>query len=39
MHLRLLITFIFAGLVVSDAFTQDKSQPTVDELVAKNIEA
>src|SRR6266700_7109684 len=39
MHLRLLIAFIFAGFVVSDAFTQDKSQPTVDELVAKNIEA
>ena len=39
MHLRLLIAFIFAGLVVADAFAQDKSQPTVDELVAKNIEA
>ena len=39
MHLRLLIAFIFAGLVVSDAFAQDKSQPTVEELVAKNIEA
>ena len=39
MHLRLLIAFIFTGLVVSDAFAQDKSQPTVDELVAKNIEA
>ena len=39
MHLRLLIALIFAGLVVSDAFAQDKSQPTVDELVAKNIEA
>ena len=39
MHLRFLIVFIFAALVVSDAFAQDKSQPTVDELVAKNIEA
>ena len=39
MHLRLIIAFISAGLVVSDAFAQDKSQPTVDELVAKNIEA
>src|SRR4029077_8241520 len=39
MHLRLLIAFIFAGLVLSDAFAQDTSQPTVDELVAKNIEA
>jgi hypothetical protein len=39
MHLRFLIVFIFAALVVSDAFAQDKSQPTVDELIAKNIEA
>src|SRR5882757_5005907 len=39
MRLRLLIAFISAALVVSDGFTQDKSQPTVDELVAKNIEA
>jgi len=39
MHLRLLIAFIFAGLVVADAFAQYKSQPTVEELVAKNIEA
>jgi hypothetical protein len=39
MHLRLLIAYIFAGLVVSHGFAQDKSQPTVDELVAKNIEA
>jgi hypothetical protein len=39
MHLRLLIAFISAALVVSECFAQDKSQPTVDELVAKNIEA
>src|SRR5258707_8217065 len=39
MHLRLLIAFISAALVVSDGFAQDKSQPTVDDLVAKNIEA
>jgi hypothetical protein len=39
MHLRFLIGFIFAVLVVSGAFAQDKSQSTVDELVAKNIEA
>jgi hypothetical protein len=39
MHLRFLIVFIFVVLVVSDAFPQDKRQPTVDELVAKNIEA
>jgi hypothetical protein len=39
MHLRLLIAFISAGLVVSHAFAQDKGQPTVDELIGKNIEA
>ncbi len=39
MHLRLLIAFISAAFVVSEGFAQDKSQPTVDELVAKNIEA
>src|SRR6266550_4184469 len=39
MHLRFLIAFISAALVVSEGFAQDKSQPTVDELVAKNIEA
>ena len=39
MFLRLLIGFICAALVVSEGFAQDKSQPTVDELVAKNIEA
>src|SRR4029450_2151319 len=39
MLLRLLIAFICAALVVSEVFAQDKSQPTVDELVAKNIEA
>jgi len=38
MLLRLLIAFICA-LVASESFAQDKSQPTVDELVAKNIEA
>ena len=38
MLLRLLIAFICA-LVASEGFAQDKSQPTVDELVAKNIEA
>ena len=39
MHLRLLIAFISAALVVSDGFAHDKSQPTADELVAKNVEA
>src|SRR5881275_2644693 len=38
MLLRLLIAFI-CTLVLSDGFAQEKSQPTVDELVAKNIEA
>jgi hypothetical protein len=39
MHLRFLIAFISAAVVVSDALAQDKSHPTVDELVTKNIEA
>jgi hypothetical protein len=39
MHLRFLIAFITAALVVSGALAQEKSQPTVDQLVAKNIEA
>jgi hypothetical protein len=39
MQLRLLIAFICAALVVPEVFAQDKKQPTVDELVAKNIEA
>ena len=39
MHLRGLIAFFFAALIVSEGFAQDKSQPRVDELVAKNVEA
>jgi hypothetical protein len=39
MHSRLIFPFIFGTLIASVAFGQDKSQPTVDELVAKNIEA
>jgi hypothetical protein len=39
MHLRLLIAFISAALAVSAVFALDESQPTVDELVSKNIEA
>jgi hypothetical protein len=39
MHLRLLIAFISAALIAPEVFAQDKSQPTADELVAKNIEA
>lgn len=39
MHLRSVISFISAGLIASVVFAQDKNQPTVDELVSKNIEA
>ncbi|HEU5238827.1 MAG TPA: hypothetical protein VFU37_16970 [Pyrinomonadaceae bacterium] len=40
MSLRFLIPFISAAvLVASAAFAQDKSEPTVDQLVAKNTEA
>src|SRR6266567_3564402 len=39
MHLRFIISLIFAALITPTIFGQNKSQPTVDELVAKNIEA
>jgi hypothetical protein len=39
MSLHFLIPFISAVLFASALLAQDKSQPTVDELVAKNIEA
>src|SRR5258708_34768712 len=39
MSLCFLIPFVSAVLFASGLFAQDKSQPTVDELVAKNIEA
>jgi hypothetical protein len=39
MSLRFLIPFISAALVAWTGFAQDKSQPTVDELIGKNIEA
>jgi hypothetical protein len=39
MSLHFLIPSISAVLFASALFAQDKSQPTVDELVAKNIEA
>ena len=39
MHSRLILLFIFGALIASAAFGQDESQPTVDELVSKNIEA
>ena len=39
MPLRFIISLIFAALITPTIFAQDKSHPTVDELVAKNIEA
>src|SRR5881398_1585823 len=39
MHLRSVISLIFAALISPIIFAQDKTQPTADELVAKNIEA
>src|SRR5260370_24927385 len=39
MSLCFLIPFVSAVLFASGLFPQEKSQPTVDELVAKNIEA
>ena len=39
MYLRTLIGFISAALTVSAVFALDQSPPTVDQLVAKNIEA
>ena len=39
MHLRSVISLILAALIAPTIFAQDKTQPTVDELVAKNIEA
>ena len=39
MNLRFIIFIVFAALVSRAAFAQNQSQPTVDQLVAKNIEA
>src|SRR6266480_3050302 len=39
MYPRLVFFFIVAVLIAPGGFAQDKNQPTVDELVAKNIEA
>jgi hypothetical protein len=39
MHLRPVVLLISAALIVPAGFAQDKNQLTVDELVAKNIEA
>src|SRR6266487_3716146 len=39
MHLRSVISLISTVFIAATAFAQDKSQPTADELIAKNIEA
>src|SRR6266704_4577234 len=39
MRSRLIISFISTALIASAGFAQDKNQPTVDELVSKNVEA
>jgi hypothetical protein len=39
MQFRLIISLICTVFIAVTAFAQDKSQPTVDQLVAKNIEA
>jgi len=39
MHFRSVISLILAALIAPTIFAQDKTQPTADELVSKNIEA
>jgi hypothetical protein len=39
MQPRLILCFISITVIAASAFAQDKSQPTADELVAKNVEA
>src|SRR6267143_4145380 len=39
MHLRLIICFVSAALMVPAGFAQNENQATVDQLVSKNIEA
>jgi hypothetical protein len=39
MRLRFVILLVSAALIAAKGFAQDKNQPTVDELVSKNIEA
>src|SRR5207249_11612248 len=39
MRSRPIISFTSAALIASAGFAQDKNQPTVDELVSKNVEA
>jgi hypothetical protein len=39
MHLRFVISLVSVALMAPAVFAQDKNAPTVDELVAKNVEA
>src|ERR1044072_1650352 len=39
MHLHLIISVVSAALIVPAGFAQNENQPTVDQLVSKNIEA
>jgi hypothetical protein len=39
MHLRLVISLVSVALMAPAVFAQDKNAPTVDELVARNVEA
>src|SRR6266536_5074809 len=39
MHPRFIVSLISVALMAPAIFAQEKNQPTVDELVAKNIEA
>src|SRR5437867_4673402 len=39
MHFRSVISLILAALIAPTIFARDKTQPTADELVSKNIEA
>src|SRR5438552_8643796 len=39
MHPRSVISLVFAAVITPTIFAQDTNQPTVDQLVAKNIEA
>ncbi|PYJ76572.1 MAG: hypothetical protein DME77_05450 [Verrucomicrobia bacterium] len=39
MRLRFVILLVSTALIAAKGFAQDKNQPTVDELVSKNIEA
>lgn len=39
MRLRFVIVLVSTALIAAKGFAQDKNQPTVDELVSKNIEA